>query len=227
MPSMSIESPFRITGLFPKNGFALACEAGEVGVSELFEEEFALVEHAVSKRQREFAAGRMLARRALAGLGVEPAAILRDAHGAPVWREGCIGSITHTQGRAAAVAARRGRVRGLGLDMECRSRPFPWQALNLVALPAEQAWLDGLPADWREIAVFCLFSAKESLIKCLYSAGLPLHYFTQLAVRLDLARGCFEICESSAVAAPNAGLKGRLGWDRDYVFTGAWWPEQL
>lgn len=224
---MPIESPTCFVDLFPGALFALAAEQGHVVLSELFAEEFALVQNAVPKRQHEFAAGRMLARRVMSSLGVAPAAILRDVHGAPVWREGYIGSITHSQGIAAAVASRRESARGVGLDMECRTRPFPWQALDIVAVPREQAWLHGLPPHWRETAAYCVFSAKESIIKCLYSAGLPLLYFTQLSVRMDLQRGCFELCELLGITALNVDMQGRLGWNENYVFTGAWWPEDL
>lgn len=227
MLSMPIESPTCFVDLFPETSFALASESGNVVLSELFAEEFALVENAVPKRQHEFAAGRMLARRAMFSLGVAPAAILRDTHGAPIWQEGYVGSISHSQGMAAAVAARRKAVRGVGLDIECRTRPFPWRALDIVALPREQTWLSELPRHWREIAAFCVFSAKESIIKCLYSAGLPLLYFTQVAVQLDLALGHFEIRELSGVPALNADMQGRLGWNENYVFTGAWWPDDL
>jgi len=224
---MPIESPTYFVDLFPEASFALVSEAGDVVLSELFAEEFALVARAVPKRQHEFAAGRMLARRAMSSLGVAPAAILRDVHGAPVWCEGYIGSITHSQGIAAAVAASRQVARGVGLDMECRTRPFPWQALNIVAAPREQAWLYGLPAHWRETAAYCVFSAKESIIKCLYSAGLPLLYFTQVTVQIDLAQGYFEICELPGIPALNVDMQGRLGWNENYVFTGAWWTEDL
>lgn len=222
-----IESPIGFADLFPEASFALDCVAGEVVLSKLFAEEFALVENAVAKRQHEFAAGRMLARRAMSSLGVAPSAILRDTRGAPIWQEGYVGSISHSQGMAAAVVARRKAVRGVGLDMECRTRPFPWQALDIVIVPREKTWLCELPQHWREIAAFCMFSAKESIIKCLYSAGLPLFYFTQVTVQMDLALGHFEICELSGVPSLNTDMQGRLGWNENYVFTGAWWPEDL
>jgi len=218
--------PARLAGLFPGASFALlACAVDDGAFAELFAEERALVEDAVPKRQREFATGRMLARRAMARLGLEPVAILRDDHGAPVWRGGCIGSISHTQGLAAAVVARRAAVRGLGLDVECRARPFPLEALPVVAVPQEQDWLAALPPTWRETAAYSLFSAKESTIKCLYSAGLPLLHFTQFTVRPDLARGCFAACGLPGGPSLPAGMRGRLGWDENHVFTGAWWLE--
>lgn len=209
-------------GLFPAGLFAVAWSEQWSDPSELFEQEQRLVEGAIAKRRLEFATGRVLARQALRDLDQEPAPILRDAAGAPLWGVDCIGSISHTEGLTAAVATRRRFARGVGVDVECRERPFPWGVIGTVAKPEERAWLDGVPEDFRDLAAFVLFSAKESAIKCLYSGGGPLVSFNDIAVRMDLRGGVFA-------AAPAAGfgeapLAGRLGWNASHVFTGLWWP---
>ena len=71
----------------------------------------------VEKRRREFALGRTCAHAALAQLNRDGGPIMRAGDGAPVWPAGIVGSITHTQGYAAAIAAAAGFA-GLGVDAE-------------------------------------------------------------------------------------------------------------
>ncbi len=70
------------------------------------------------KRQREFATGRTLARRALAAMGQPEVAIPIGPDRAPVWPEGVVGSISHTSTLCAVVLASRLDLRGLGVDLE-------------------------------------------------------------------------------------------------------------
>jgi len=71
----------------------------------------------VEKRRREFALGRTCAHAALAQLNRDGGPITRASDGAPIWPAGIVGSITHTQGYAAAIAAAAGFA-GLGVDAE-------------------------------------------------------------------------------------------------------------
>ena len=84
----------------------------------LWPEEAAAVQHAVEKRRREFAVGRMLARAALAAIGDPPSAIPTGNHREPVWPAGIVGSITHCAGYCAAAVARDAMVVALGIDAE-------------------------------------------------------------------------------------------------------------
>ncbi|WP_423832395.1 hypothetical protein [Streptomyces manipurensis] len=71
-----------------------------------------------ARRRAQFATARACARRALAGLGREPVALLPGPGGAPQWPSGVVGSITHCEGYRAAVAAPAGVVAALGIDAE-------------------------------------------------------------------------------------------------------------
>jgi 4'-phosphopantetheinyl transferase EntD len=95
--------------------------------AELYDEGQALSLHpdeeravagAVEKRRREFALGRTCAHAALAQLNRDAGSIARADDGAPVWPAGIAGSITHTQGYAAAVVAAAADFTGLGVDAE-------------------------------------------------------------------------------------------------------------
>ncbi|QHA10055.1 4'-phosphopantetheinyl transferase superfamily protein [Streptomyces broussonetiae] len=136
----------------------------------LFAEEEALVERAVAKRRREFAAVRGCARRAMEKLGVPAQPVVSGERGAPVWPAGLIGSMTHCDGYGAAALVRAGELASLGIDAEPHG-PLPEGVGDSVFLPAEAERLARLAAQrpavhWDRI----LFSAKESV----YKAWFPL-----------------------------------------------------
>ncbi|MFF6778813.1 4'-phosphopantetheinyl transferase [Streptomyces sp. NPDC012637] len=135
---------------------------------DLHPEEAALIAKAVDTRRREFTTARWCARQALAGLGAPAAALLPGPHGAPVWPEGVLGSITHCAGFRAAVAARSPAVAALGIDAE-PNEPVPDGVLGAVALPGEQRHLRDLARTEPEVRWDrLLFSAKEAVYKSWY-----------------------------------------------------------
>ncbi len=69
-------------------------------------------------RKAQFAAGRALARRALLMLGRQPADILSDADGAPIWPKGVVGSISHKKLSCVVVVAHTKHLQGIGVDLE-------------------------------------------------------------------------------------------------------------
>jgi 4'-phosphopantetheinyl transferase EntD len=138
------------------------------GELDLFPEEWAVVQTAVSKRQSEFAAVRRCARRALTRLGQVPAPIVPDARGAPRWPTGIVGSMTHCAGFAAAALARTSDIAAIGVDSEPHA-PLPEGVLESIALPKELQQINGLsqgyPAVHWDRLLFC---AKESVYKVWY-----------------------------------------------------------
>lgn len=130
-----------------------------------------LPERAADKRRAEFLAGRFAALEALRGLRVaEPPG--RNQDGSPRWPAEIVGSITHGAERALCCVAYRRELRGMGIDaerlmnddvkLELRRRICSQGEL---ALGAEQ-----LPLLREHELVSLVFSAKESLYKCLYPA---------------------------------------------------------
>ncbi|MGL5865249.1 MAG: 4'-phosphopantetheinyl transferase family protein, partial [Dermatophilaceae bacterium] len=131
----------------------------------LHPDEAALVANAVPARRREFAAGRCCARTILAALGCPPEPLLTGPAREPQWPSGIVGSITHCDGYAAAVAVRAATVRTVGVDAEVDAE-LPADVAELVVTRREQRHLRVLrrqdPATpWGRI----LFSAKESVFK--------------------------------------------------------------
>lgn len=123
-----------------------------------------LVAAAVHKRQREFALGRHCAHAALSKLGVATEAILRGRQSEPLWPSGVVGSISHTQGYAAAIVAPEARYAGIGLDAERIGGVTPKLEPKICTL-AERALLESLAADERARCATLLFSAKEAVYK--------------------------------------------------------------
>jgi 4'-phosphopantetheinyl transferase EntD len=148
---------------------AVAAESfGPPGDRDLFPAEAAVIATADPVRRREFAAGRAVARAALARLPAPAGPVLPGRAGEPRWPDGVVGSITHCAGyRACAVALAR-EAAAIGIDAEpCLA--LDGGLLTAVAGDAERAWLAELAAarpgtPWDRV----LFSAKESVYKAWY-----------------------------------------------------------
>lgn len=177
----------------------------------LHAEEALAVARAVPRRRREFAAGRVLARQALARLGASVGAIPVGADRAPLWPLGVIGSITHCDGWVAAAVAWEQTLRGLGIDAE-PARPLTREVRDRVCTLRERQWLatqdDGLP--WSTL----VFSAKESLYKCV-SHELPDLDFHEVDIELSPG-GKFVV---AGARVPGAALHGRWRLTPRHVLT--------
>lgn len=127
------------------------------------------VQASVARRQAEFLAGRLCARDALQRLGMAPATVASGAYREPVWPAGCIGSISHTDGHAAAVVLPATAGAGVGLDLEVVACGDALAALAAtVVSPAELASL--LDSGGERAALLTLaFSAKESFFKAAFA----------------------------------------------------------
>jgi len=138
-------------------------------LDQLYDEEAALVAGAVESRRREFVAGRLCARRALAELGIQDFPLLASPDRAPIWPGAIVGSITHTvaagEGYCAVAVAHRRLVAGVGLDAEPRAA-LPRDLWSCVLDADEQrtAWTTSDPGVWARL----VFSAKEAVYKAVY-----------------------------------------------------------
>jgi len=175
--------------LLPAQVVAVEATPSEWGAA-LLPEEARLVARAVSRRRREFAAGRACARAALGRLGFPPVPLLPGPDRAPLWPEAAVGSITHCPGYCAAAVARRETVRSLGIDAEL-NQPLPDGVAELVCTDSELAWARRTArrgTSWEAL----IFSAKESV----YKAWQPLTGewlgYLDAELTLDPGRGAFE-----------------------------------
>lgn len=129
----------------------------------------ATLANAVLKRKVEFAAGRYCARHALRGLGYAGLETLPiGQHRAPVWPDGFVGSISHGDGHALAVAAASRDWGGIGIDIErCLDHDAAQPLVPYLMSTAEQA-IGAATGMSVERWLTLVFSAKESLFKALY-----------------------------------------------------------
>lgn len=127
-------------------------------------QERAIVAAAVESRRREFAAGRMLARRLLQSLGFE-GPLNRTRDGTPAWPPGIVGSISHCATLAAAAVCRSGNCAGLGIDVDIR-QPLSSEIAMRILTSDEAYWTASCEANADAgILVFC---AKEAFYKAIY-----------------------------------------------------------
>jgi len=205
--------------------FALPVRTAEMdprGASgELFAVEEAALARAVPKRRREFLAGRICARRAMAALGEPSAPIPQGEDRAPVWPQGLIGSITHTDTWCAAAVARRADgVQALGLDVES-AEPLRLDLLRIICRSEERAFIRKQPAAERGLLGKLVFSAKESAFKCQYALSRRMLGYHAMSIRVDLAARRFVATfhEAALPFARGDELEGVLLVERGYVMT--------
>lgn len=172
---------------------------------------------AVLKRRVEFLAGRYCARAALRVVAPELAELVVSTGESrePLWPAGIAGAISHTGGYAAVAVARAAEARGVGLDIERWVKPTAPETIGshiardgeLDALVAQTAWT-------APEALTLVFSAKESVYKCLYPEVQRFFGFHDATIeRVDVARGTFvarlEVTLTDALPAGFA-LEGRF-----------------
>lgn len=210
-----------ILALFPV-GVAGAEWTGDEAPPVAWPEERVAVAQAVTKRAREFDAGRHCARAALAELGVPSVALPMLPSGAPRWPDGILGSITHSHGYCGAVAARAGTILSLGFDAErCGAvAPAIWRD---IASADELRALRARADDAAHLAalVSVLFSGKEAYYKAFHQLGGGTLDFHDVTLHL-VDGGGFEV---SHVHPPREGgtgaavVRGRWRIDGAWVYT--------
>jgi 4'-phosphopantetheinyl transferase EntD len=198
---------------------------GAVAATALREEEAAAVARAVDKRKLEMAAGRDAARAALASLGVAPMAIPRGERGAPVWPDGVVGSITHTDDWCLAAVAREADLAGLGIDAEPRG-PIEADLWPAITTGGELDDLRSRPAGEAAERARLLFCAKEAAYKCQFPLTRTLLEFGDLAIRLAEpssskgpmgVRFAAEFRRDVTPFASGDSIEGRLAGDGELV----------
>ncbi|HEY3496000.1 MAG TPA: 4'-phosphopantetheinyl transferase superfamily protein [Polyangiaceae bacterium] len=153
--------------------FSVSSADPRVPGGTLYPEEYELVARAVPKRRREFAKSRECAHVALGRLGFPAQPLLMGPRREPLWPEGAVGSITHTDSYCAAAVSRRDRYAGIGIDAEC-DEPLPAAVGERVCSREELREFEG--AGWAAPGLLAklAFSAKEAVYKCLFAEGREL-----------------------------------------------------
>jgi enterobactin synthetase component D len=146
----------------------------------------------VRKRQAEFFFGRLAARSALRDLGIEVGNIPVGTSREPVWPPGTVGSISHVDGLAGAVASASAHHGGLGIDLERTAHGQSQSALRDSAIDRwELARLSTVVGALSlDELVTLVFSAKESLYKAAYcTVGRFFGFEAARVEAVDVLRG--------------------------------------
>lgn len=176
---------------------------------------------AAAKRQQQFAAGRLAARQAIEASGHAPAFPARGDDRQPLWPEGLVGSISHTDRYALAAAAGSDSIPSVGIDIEAL-REMGTGLRQKLLTENETSRLEQA-GRYDDAHVLQLFSYKE----CVYKAVYPLfgRYIGFGEVEISATDdGLRAACTDPA--HPAAGLVARLRGDalldNDHIITGCW-----
>ena len=136
-------------------------------------------------RRDSFSSGRYCVRAVQTELGVPSQGIERIER-APIWPQGCTGSISHSPSLAVAVLSTS--LTGVGVDLERQGR-VTGKIWPKVFIEEETAWLAAAP----EFCADLMFSAKEAGYKAIYPLGQRFIGFHEARIEIDLARRQFRI----------------------------------
>jgi 4'-phosphopantetheinyl transferase EntD len=187
---------------------------------QLHPDEAACIRRAVAKRRREFTAGRLCARDALAQLGIHDFPLLVGEGRVPLWPPGVVGSISHCKGYVGVAVARADAVVGLGFDVE-RAAPLEPELLARICTPRERERLPASPGvpDPGKLT----FCAKESFYKCYFPLTRTFLGFQDVEVEFEPGLRGFRARLVRAQAPSVCGvreLEGRLAWNAAFVCSG-------
>jgi len=190
---------------------AVAATDPRTGHNKVLRQEAVAMERMAPVRQRSYAAGRVAAHTAMAGLGQPVHPVLMTPDRAPLWPEGLTGSISHSQSCCIAALGRKDQVHALGVDVE-EDTKLDSDLVATVCTNSERAWLSTLPRNRAGIVAKLIFSAKECAYKCQYVLSKSLFGFEAFEITPDLDTGQFEATFMNDVPHFSAGtrLHGRF-----------------
>jgi enterobactin synthetase component D len=181
------------------------------------------IENASLKRKIEFAAGRYCGIKALEKAGLNSlTSIPFDKNRIPLWPEGFLGSITHSHGKALAQVSMDKWIKGLGIDLEKKmSDGQAKKLIKVILTKGELRRFATLITINLAQTTTLIFSAKESIFKCLFPT-----------LRVWLNFNDIELCHINSneqtftikILKNNLGLfDGQYSIDDDYIFTRVIW----
>jgi 4'-phosphopantetheinyl transferase EntD len=186
------EQLLRALADFAPAGFGRAvADLADADEYELMPQEAACIKAgACQKRRDDFCMGRAAAHKALASINADNGPIPKSNAGSPLWPEGFIGSISHKQNAAVALAGPKGNILALGLDLEYRADPIGEAVARRICLAEELAWVRADMALFHQCTRM-LFSAKESVYKAFSDAFGAKPGFLDIDLAWDAAKGTF------------------------------------
>ena len=173
---------------------------------DLFPQELEALGSMLRKRRDGFSSGRHCAHLVQQQLNLQEQPVLRRER-APLWPDHSVGSITHSDEIAAAIASTAHR--GVGIDVEQAHR-LEEKLYRVLFTEAEQAAFGQYDFD----AATVVFSAKEAGYKSIYPQVGKYIGFMEAQIHLDAASQRFTI-EYIGDHAPNRLLDSGVGYWRE------------
>lgn len=171
-------------GALAPPGVLIACRMIAPGDEDaLLADELARFRGRATRVRRQSGAARITARKLLASLGLDSAAISQHESGAPVWPSGIVGSLAHDGQVAVAAIARAVELDALGIDVE-PAEPLPADIVDIVTTAAERSRYPSAVIESR-----VLFAVKEAIYKALNPTDGLFLDFHDIEIDLDAGRG--------------------------------------
>lgn len=181
-----------LSPLYPSN-VVIIHATEEMWATPVHMEEERLIQGSVTKRQRQFRAGRNAAHAALRQLDAPTGPLLRGENRQPTWPQGFFGSISHCNDSCVAACAKEGVIVSLGLDVEPLEPLKP--GINCyIETDDEREFMQRHP----ELPPRLIFSAKESLYKCYYPLVERFFGFHSVVLDIDISRQQYRFRPSAA-----------------------------
>lgn len=128
----------------------------------------ASVQKSVVKRKSEFLAGRLCAKKCLSQYDLVSQVSI-GTHREPVWPDGVLGAISHTNNIAGALITKSQDISGVGLDIENVMSNETMHSISSQIMSKEELhYCNSYNADNNTIYTL-VFSAKESFFKAAFS----------------------------------------------------------
>jgi len=173
-----------LQALLGSHAAAACCCTSDGDPALLTREEYVAVSGAISQRQKEFAAGRSAARRAMRQMGRPGVPVLADRDRSPRWPPDLVGSITHCRTTCIAVLALRERWHSIGVDVE-PDRDLPRELWDLICRPEEMKRAAEMHEPARARWVTRVFCAKEAYYKWAYPQIRTMMDFHEVTIELE------------------------------------------
>ena len=198
---------------------ALAADASLLGT------ELEMSRKMAEKRYNEFIHGRHCAREVLQQLGYPAAEIGKGESREPLWPDGVVGTISHTQHFAAAAVSMQTHYLGIGVDMESAT-PLEEKLFKAICRDEELKKFndDGLNTEMAGKRAKLLFSIKESIYKCLWPSIRHFIDFTEIHVQLNESDGSYSATPYTDKLSKEflQRLRGRYKQHEGLILTSAW-----
>jgi 4'-phosphopantetheinyl transferase EntD len=164
---------------------AVCCCSTNGDVSTLAAVERSSILGAITRRQKEFAAGRTAAREAMRRLGKMSVAIPMQGDRSPQWPDDLVGSISHSHATCISVVAVKSHFKSIGVDVE-PDQDLSRELWDLIGLPNELRRASGLPKPLQGRWMMRIFCAKEAYYKWMYPRALRALEFHDVEITMDL-----------------------------------------